>query len=63
MKYVIENHKKKHKFITKSILRKYNLIIQQLNSINYAQIFKTSIRIDDRKNTIIINSSVFENFI
>ena len=56
--------RKKQNLLIKNISRKCNLMtIQQLNSINYAQIFKTSIRIDNRKNTIILNSNAFENFI
>ena len=38
-------------------------ISQQINTINYAQIFKTSIRIDDFRKTIMMNSNATENFI
>ena len=63
---IFENeNEKSFNFLIKNISKKCNIIAQkeQLNSINYARIFQTSINVNEQRFTIMINSSATENFI
>ena len=63
---ILENEdEKSSNLLIKSISRKCNMIVQkkQLNSINYARIFQTSINVNEQRFTAMIDSSATENFI
>ena len=63
---ILENeNEKSSNLLIESISRECNMIVQreQLNSVNYARIFQTSINVNEQRLTAMIDSSATENFI